>query len=57
MTREWGADAARKLAVALHKWDRLTFHLNDDEFTELDDFFHVRLRAHERAAVLRRLAT
>ncbi len=57
LVSEWGADAARRLAVALHRWDRLTADLSDDEFDQLDDFFRVRLQPQERAAILRRLAT
>lgn len=56
LVKEWGGDAARRLAVALYRWDRLTFRLNDDDFDALDDFFRKRLRPQERAAVMRRLA-
>ncbi len=56
LVSEWGADAARRLAVILHRWDRLTADLSDDEFDRLDHFFRVRLQPQERAAILRRLA-
>ena len=57
LVKEWGADAARNLAVALHRWDRLTQYLSDEEFDQLDDFYLNRLTDTERAAILRRLAT
>ena len=53
---EWGNDAARRLAVVLHRWERLVTPLSDTEFKQLDDFYRNRLRPHERAAVLRRLS-
>lgn len=56
LVAEWGADAAHRLNTALFRWDRMTDDLDDTEFDEIDDFFRNRLRPHERAAVLRRLA-
>ena len=56
LVREWGDDAGRKLAVALYRWERTVEGLSDTEFAELDDFYRLRLRPQERAAVLRRLA-
>lgn len=56
LAKEWGQDAGRRLAVALFRWERLTENLSDTEFAELDDFYRLRLRPQERAAVLRRLA-
>ncbi len=53
---EWGDDAGRKLATALYRWERTVEGLSDAEFAELDDFYRLRLRPQERAAVLRRLA-
>jgi hypothetical protein len=53
---EWGDEAGRKLATALYRWERLTENLSDSEFAELDDFYRLRLRPQDRAAVLRRLA-
>ncbi len=53
---EWGAEAAHKFSVILFRWERLTEPLSDAEFDQLDDFYRNRLRPHERAAVLRRLA-
>ncbi len=56
LAKEWGDDAARRLNIALYRWNRLTENLDDAEFDSIDDFFRNRLRTHERAAVLRRLA-
>ena len=56
LVAEWGADAARRLNVALFRWARMTEDLNETEFDALDDFYRVRLRPQERVAVLRRLA-
>ena len=56
LVKEWGDDAGRKLATALYRWERTVEGLSDQEFAELDDFYRLRLRPQERAAVLRRLA-
>ncbi len=56
LVREWGDEAARKLAVALYRWERLIADLSETEEAEIDDFYLRRLRPQERAAVLRRLA-
>ena len=56
LVKEWGDDAGRKLATALYRWERTVEGLSDAEFAELDDFYRLRLRPQERAAVLRRLA-
>ena len=56
LASEWSADTPQRLAIVLHRWERLTADLTDDEFAELDDFYRVRLRPVERAAILRRLA-
>ncbi len=53
---ERGDAAGRRLAIALFRWERLVDLLSDREFGELDDVYRNRLRPHERAAVLRRLA-
>lgn len=53
---EWGDETPRKLANVLYRWDRLTERLSDTEMVELDDFWRHRLRANERAAILRKLA-
>ena len=56
LVEEWGDEAGRKLAVALYRWDRMIADLTETEEAEIDDFYRLRLRPQERAAVLRRLA-
>lgn len=53
---EWGDETPRKLANVFHRWGRIVERLSDTEFVELDDFWRNRLRANERASILRRLA-
>ena len=56
LKQQWGQDVPRKLATVLYRWDRFAKNLSAAEFSEIDDFYRNRLRPHEKAAILRRLA-
>ena len=53
----WGADTARRLAIALYRNSRLEDSLDDASFRSWQDFFRNRLSASERAAILDRMTT
>ncbi len=51
---DWGSKTSRRLATALHRWERMTVLLTDAEDAALHGYFW-RMTAQERAAILMQL--
>jgi hypothetical protein len=52
----WGTDGAQKLGTLMARVDRFEASLSDADYTNSQDFFHNRISAQERAAILGEIA-
>ena len=57
LTSRWGADSAQQLGVVMSRVERFEASLSPTDFDNWLDFFHNRISAQERAAILGEIAT
>ena len=56
LTSRWGADSAQQLGVVMSRVERFEASLSPTDFDNWLDFFHNRISAQERAAILGEIA-